>query len=157
MLPGSSRITPFYRDGAVGPQRTLVEIHGLSDEMLERVHDWVQWVFPLPERSTAQPHTPVLHEDDLELFLTHPDVLARVKVMHARYQLFLLGNDHWRGAFDHNHLRITRAIRSLTLMGANEEAEDLFQEACKAMGGALPTRTRWFWSEARRLEPEWLS
>ena len=46
--------------------RTLDEVLAFSDADLERVHDYVQWLFPLPTRSLAQPGAPVLAAADIE-------------------------------------------------------------------------------------------
>ena len=39
------------------------------------------------------------------------------------YLGFLQRNDHWIKAYDHNHLRITRAIKSLRLLVSEETAK----------------------------------
>lgn len=46
----------FYRDGAQDDcGRTLAKILSWPDDRLEAVHDFIQWMFPLPERSGANP------------------------------------------------------------------------------------------------------
>ena len=46
--------------GRDGRGRTAEEVLALPDLDLERIHDWVQWLFPLPTRSAAVPGSPVL-------------------------------------------------------------------------------------------------
>jgi hypothetical protein len=38
------------------------------------------------------------------------------------YTAFLSRNSHWKAKYDHNHLRITRAIKSLRLLVSDDEA-----------------------------------
>ncbi|HEY6287985.1 MAG TPA: opioid growth factor receptor-related protein, partial [Nitrospiraceae bacterium] len=35
---------------------------------LERTHDYIQWLFPLPERSSANPDAPLLSLADIRAF-----------------------------------------------------------------------------------------
>ena len=47
-------LVAFYRDGARDDEgRTLAEILAWDDDRLEEIHDFIQWLFPLPERSGA--------------------------------------------------------------------------------------------------------
>ena len=50
----------FFAGGADDDGRTFDEILGWDDARLEMVHDYIQWIFPLPERSGANPWAPVL-------------------------------------------------------------------------------------------------
>lgn len=149
----------FYMGhGTDGKGRTLEVVLAFSDEDMEEVHDYIQWLFPLPEPSKAQPRTPVMTEADLELFRTDEAIRANVLRSFNRWVDFMEGTTHWLRPRDHNHLRITRIIRFLTLIGMGEEAELIYHDACGMMleVGILSDQTRWFWSEARKPNPGWL-
>ena len=59
----------FYLDtGPDSEGRTLSEIWAMSDDDLMDMHDVVQWLFPLTERSSFNPHAPILTEKQIYLF-----------------------------------------------------------------------------------------
>jgi len=151
-----SAILDFYRGAGTGGGRTFDQILALDDFLMERVHDWLQWGFPLPEASKAQPKSPVLTPEDIEAFKVDPELQAQVRLMQARYTLFLHNTTDWKDRYDHNHLRITRVLRFLTLIGMQSEAQTLYQMLTAEHPG-LPAKTEWFWQEAMTLEPAWLT
>lgn len=57
--------------------------------------------------------------------------------------------DSWLVGFDHNHLRITRIIRSLRVLGLEEEAKQ-FQRALveNDARGVVSSRSKAFWARA---------
>lgn len=61
-----SRIPPLWF------QRLIVQ---KSDEWLAATHDYIQWLFPLPERSQFNPHAPILTNEVCAGFVdsSHPD------------------------------------------------------------------------------------
>ena len=154
-----SQIVAFYRDGGTGAGRTFEHVLAMDDIALESGHDWVQWMFPLPEPSKAQPSSPVMTEADITVFRTDPVVRANVDRALTRWMKFMERNTHWCRERDHNHLRITRIIRFLTLIGNEDDAEQVYHTACGMMihkGDGLPETTKGFWSEARKENPAWL-
>jgi hypothetical protein len=51
-VSGSSRLLAFYRGQAPDDAgRWLKDIWEWDDEQLETTHDFIQWLFPLPEPS----------------------------------------------------------------------------------------------------------
>lgn len=150
-----SIILDFYRGTGTGAGRTFEQVIALDDFNLERAHDWVQWAFPLPEPSKAQPKSPVMTEADIEAFKNDLELRARVGQALARFTLFLSRTHDWRDRYDHNHLRITRVLRFLTLIGMQGEAQTLYQMLTKEHPG-LPGKTEWYWQEAMKETPEWL-
>jgi hypothetical protein len=151
-----SAILDFYRRTGRGAGRTFEQIINFDDFLLETVHDWVQWVFPLPERSKAQPRScPILASEDIEAFKTDQELRAQVGLAVARFTLFLHRTAEWKDKHDHNHLRITRVLRFLTLIGMQTEARDLCRKLLVAHPG-LPPRTVWYWKEALNEHPAWL-
>lgn len=72
---------------------------------------------------------------------------------------------NWVTRFNHNHLRITRIIRSLRVLGCEEEAEVFFgavrrvHEEGKGNRGGIGERSMMFWERAAKrplyLAPEY--
>ena len=128
--PEESCLIQFMRgEGGDHLGRTLDEILAFDDFWLEHTHDFVQWLFPIPEPSRSSPMAPVLTEEDrqrfkadgslkrqqrkaLERMLAFYGLVRGDGVIEARLELN--PRDHiWLKAGGHNHLRITRIIRSL--------------------------------------------
>ena len=99
----------------------------MGDEDLERHHDFIQWLFPLAAPSGANRRAPVLSAEDVAE--VHASGMAQIALAAAtdRMAVFYLRNGHWLTPYDHNHLRITRIIKSLGLLRGPGEAEDFRQ------------------------------
>jgi hypothetical protein len=64
-----SRLVEFYFGRATDSEgRLLHEIWEWGDDDFEEVHDFVQWLFPLPEPSRFNPDAPLLTEEDVASF-----------------------------------------------------------------------------------------
>jgi len=134
----------FYRGAAPDSAgRFLAEIWSWDDDRLEAVHNYIQWLFPLPEPSAFNPHAPLLDAADITTFHSDPLLQANLRrsfermlrffgLMHAGGEIVDGPNlaartaDVWDGA-NHNWLRITRVLRCLTLLGQGPEAAALFR------------------------------
>ena len=58
-----SRLTEFYKGtGTDSEGRTIAMIWAYSHNQWEATHDFIQWLFPLPEPSRFNPSAPVLSE-----------------------------------------------------------------------------------------------
>jgi hypothetical protein len=71
----NSSIIGFY--GGTHPDhrgRYLREIQQWQDSQLEAVHDYIQWLFPLPERSGFNVAAPVLNPKSIQEFRNQPDL-----------------------------------------------------------------------------------
>jgi hypothetical protein len=54
-----SRLTDFYRGaGSDSEGRSLADLWNLSDDEMEDIHDFIQWMFPLREPSRFNPDAP---------------------------------------------------------------------------------------------------
>jgi hypothetical protein len=125
--------------------RYLNEILKWQDDELECVHDYIQWLFPLPERSGFNLNAPVLDQQAIYEFRSRPDLqrnmLASFLRMLAFYGLeivescaptvrrapsFAERSKNWLTASNHNHLRITRILKSMRTLGLETEATALF-------------------------------
>jgi hypothetical protein len=139
------KLTRFFAGGEDDEGRTLDEILGWDDARLEMVHDYIQWIFPLPERSGANPAAPVL---DAEAIRGSAEMQGRLRAAFLRmlsFYGFALQDDrvtegprftaasrNWLHAGNHNHLRLTRMLRSLRVLGLEHEAAALW-EALRAL------------------------
>jgi hypothetical protein len=59
--------------------RWLSDILNWTDERLEYEHDFIQWLFPLPEFSMVNPDAPLINRDVFAAFHTSPELIARLK------------------------------------------------------------------------------
>ena len=134
-----------------GAGRTHADVLALNDRELERRHDFIQWLFPLPEASAAVPGSPVLTTADAEAVRGSAAAQANLRAAAERMLAFYRATDHWLVSFDHNHLRITRIVRSLRLLVGDAEA-DAFRtavlERVRAAGAPVNARSLAYWSEA---------
>jgi hypothetical protein len=139
----SSRLVAFYAGEERDHRgRLLSHIHQYSSESLERHHDYIQWLFPLPEPSGANPSAPLLTAEDIDAFARDESLrqalLRSFRLMLQFYSLELVEAGATitvtRGEFfdeyiriwltpgNHNFLRISRILRSLSLLGLRAHA-----------------------------------
>jgi hypothetical protein len=138
----------------IGPDsrgRYATDVLAFSDEQLEAVHDYVQWLFPLPTRSAAQPDAPVLTESEIRAIRADPAAADTLRHATERMLRFYGSTRWWLAWQDHNHLRITRIVRSLKLL-VGAAAAQRFHRAILDMhdsaGAPINPRSLQFWSEA---------
>ncbi len=164
-----SRLLDFYRGTTTDSEgRMLTEVWNWSDDDLEAVHDFIQWLFPLPEPSRFNPDAPLLTTEDIAAF--QGDALLRSNLARSfeRFLAFLglaVQKDgrviegpafasHRGNAWDfpnHNWLRITRVLRSLTLLGLEERARAFYawlEAAYRSGKFPIPADTFRYWTEA---------
>ena len=99
--------------------RYLNDIWAFDDKAIEQTHDFIQWMFPLKERSESVPGVPTLSEEDIEAIRANEVARANLERSAQWYLGFLQRNDHWIKPFNHNHLRVTRVIKSVRLLTGN--------------------------------------
>ena len=117
--------------------RYLRDIWDLDDNAIEQTHDFIQWIFPLTEKSMSVPGAPTLSAEDIEAIRTSEVARGNLKKSAQWYLGFLQRNEHWIKAYDHNHLRITRAIKSLRLLVSKEIAEAFQKSVFDILGDRL--------------------
>ena len=125
--------------GGRGPDaagRFLEDILDWDDAALEATHDYIQWLFPLPTPSAAAPGSPVLTAEDIEAVRHDPVAQGNLRRAAERMRGFYEANSHWLVAHDHNHLRISRVIRSLRLLLGHDEAVEFFEAIMRLVGRA---------------------
>ncbi len=122
--------------------RTHAQILAWSDSALEAVHDYIQWLFPLPEPSGSNPLAPVLTPSTIEALrhssVAHGRLRASLVRMLGFYGFtldpkgiivpcpsFQRRARNWLTPHNHNHLRLTRMLRSLHVLGLEQESAAL--------------------------------
>lgn len=146
-----SRVVDFLNgEGPDGAGRDLQTVLAFDDGQLEARHDFIQWLFPLPEPSRAVPGSPVLTPPDIAALRASPAARANLRRAAERMRRFYAATHFWRGGADHNHLRITRIVRSLRLLAGDAEADGFKQTILELLGPepAVNATTRRFWREA---------
>ncbi|KAL8775530.1 MAG: hypothetical protein Q9209_000026 [Squamulea sp. 1 TL-2023] len=177
----------FYSPTSPAPDshgRTLTSILAWPDSALESSHDYIQNLFPLPERSPINPSAPIIDEQTFTAFRSSPELQAQLqkslkrmlqfyglelidasqnhqtttteKDGESKYQVrpapnFRSASQNWVTRFDHNHLRITRIIRSCRVLGLEDEAAAFFQALMQVVGekrGVISQKTILFWRRA---------
>lgn len=169
------RILAFYSGASADHRgRHLPEILEWPDDELERVHDYIQWLFPLPERSGFNANAPTLDEQTIQEFRSRPDLQQNMRAAFIRmlsfYGLEIIGSHqptvrraptftessgNWLRAGNHNHLRITRILKSLRILALETEAlaffdclKDIYRsELGKGLPG-ISDETFRFWQSA---------
>lgn len=162
------RILAFYAGtGADDRGRSLADVQSMTDAQLERVHDYIQWLFPLRERSGANPWAPVLDEATVAAFHARPELRERLHRSFLRMlafyglslseqrvqpnETFDARSSVWLHPGNHNHLRLTRIIRSLRTLGLDAEAQALFsclRELYEKNATRITPATFRYWEEA---------
>lgn len=179
-----SKIVNFYvSEGTDYEGRTLKDVHALSFNQLEDLHDYIQWIFPLNEESRAVPWSPILTEEDIRGIQTAPGVHYNlyksfvlmcnfygfdVKVLDCNSvkvnveldsAKFGLAANNWITPYNHNYLRLTRILKSLRLLGCEDWATELFnvlQVVYERYAKVIGARTYTFWCDAVHDElPMW--
>jgi hypothetical protein len=174
-----SALLSFYRGiGTDHAGRRIDDILCWDHRRLEMVHDYIQWLFPLPEPSRFNTQAPLLTPKDINTFRASPDLLAKVRqALGVMLAFFGLGQDasgirciptqssptqsipeasgrdlHWLQPLNHNHLRLTRILMFLTYVGLKDEARQLLScledIAAHDAQSAIAPRTLTFWRNA---------
>jgi hypothetical protein len=173
--PAPDPLLRFYRlEGPDARGRMLTDIWTWDAGRLEGVHDYIQWLFPLPEASAFNAQAPILTPAAIDAF--RGDAVLRGRL---RRSLTLMldfyglaesssaeGRPHiglaadfaaklrgWLRPGDHNHLRLTRILTSLRLLGLADHSVALY--ACLAALArdhphAVSTTTLGYWRRAAR-------
>lgn len=185
----AKRLIDFFdpSTNAVDPRgRSLNDIVGWPDSELEYSHDYIQNLFPLPEGSAFNYAIWLVTEDAYNTFRERPELQAslgkafdrictfyglrcertsnaeggstNVRVVRAEH--FDDAKSVWLSRFNHNHLRITRIIRSLRVLGLSKEAAAFhsYLETDPEVIAKVSSTSRMYWKRAAeralRLPPD---
>lgn len=182
-IPGEPRQPPivsFYDSDSPGvdyKNRRLTDILSYSNNELELSHNYIQVLFPLPEGSPFNPSAPLIDEATFATFRQRPELRNSIHRAFRRMLVFygfqllqdsttdqesmniVPGNNAdrqfriWVKAFNHNHLRITRIIRSLRVLGLEDEAAAFFHALGKVdetHPGKISSRSLTYWTRAAK-------
>lgn len=131
----------FYLNGIPNTDnKTLLQMWNFSFAEKEWNHEYIQWMFPIDVKSTFNDKAPVCTVEEFLQLRQNPKIVQNIRTSFASILEFyglqyhegthevVQGKDFeerskaWRTQFDHNHLRITRILRCLSLFGLNNEA-----------------------------------
>jgi Opioid growth factor receptor (OGFr) conserved region len=170
-----SRIIGFYNGTESDHRgRYLREIQEWPDDQLESVHDYIQWLFPLPEPSGFNAAAPILTRESIQEFLARPDLQESLRVSFLRLMNFYgfealsikpIKVDRapnfaakatgWLSPGNHNHLRITRILRCLSVLGLEADAKafleclaEIYEDQQDKPMPAISDETMLYWREA---------
>jgi hypothetical protein len=170
MNPAQDPIVGFYRGTRTDDRgRDLEAILAQDDSWLEATHDFIQWLFPLAERSRVNAAAPRVTEDTVRAFGSDETLRSRLRASYVRMLAFyglqrapggaVQKTDSWHerkrvwfARDTHNSLRITRILKCLTLLGLDDEAR-AFHAALVALcaserGCGINAMSRAYWRTA---------
>ena len=131
--------------------RLLSMLWKQTDDDAENNHDYIQWMFPLDEPSQAVNGAPVLNDFDIDEIRENQLAIGNLEVSAGWFLGFLERNDHWITSYDHNHLRVTRVIKSLRLLTSDQAADEFRDKVIELAGDNLnliDKEARDFWASS---------
>ncbi|EKU96239.1 opioid growth factor receptor family protein [Leptolyngbya sp. PCC 7375] len=145
----TAMIVPFYLGEKSDLEgRKIQQMWAWDFEELECAHDYIQWLFPIAEKSHFNPHAPVVDEDVIQAFRENPhlqkNLLQSFSVMLHFYGLAISRDEQgkvvveksenypdrkqeWVNMLNHNYLRITRILKCLIAFGFIQEAHAFYE------------------------------
>lgn len=143
--PSKNPLIQFYQNrGKDSEGRTLSDIWRFTDREKEDKHDFIQWLFPTKRPSAFNKNGPILDDQLIAELKADPVAMENFKKsfdqMLKFYGLFYNKSvkqvrfapnfdqrkEEWFTSGNHNFLRISRILNSLSLLGLNEEAKAFF-------------------------------
>src|SRR4051812_46639394 len=96
LIMANERLLRFYEGAGTDDRgRRIDEIWRFTNDELETVHDYIQWLFPLAERSAFNPGAPLLDDETIGEFAKnetlHRNVERSLRVMLDFYGLAIAG------------------------------------------------------------------
>jgi hypothetical protein len=169
----TAMLIPFYLGEKTDPEgRKIQEMWAWDFEELECAHDYIQWLFPISEKSAFNPDAPVVDEEVIQTFQSDPrlrqnlqqslavmlrfyglqrDESSEGKIIVNKSENYSTRKREWICMFDHNYLRITRILKCLVTFGLKDEAQafydclrQIYREDSDQIGG----ETFQYWTSA---------
>ncbi|MEC4816291.1 MAG: opioid growth factor receptor-related protein [Scytonema sp. PMC 1069.18] len=144
----TATIVPFYLSEQPDTEgRMIDEIWAWDFDRLEYTHNYIQWLFPLKEKSSFNLYAPILNDEVIQKFHTdirlQKNLLQSLTVMLKFYGLqdslenghfvvkkaenYVIRKEEWINFGNHNYLRITRIIKCLIILGCESYARAFYQ------------------------------
>ena len=141
-------IVPFYLGEKPDSKgRTIQQIWTWDFEDLECIHVYIQWLFPIREKSHFNPEAPTMDKNVIQAFRENrrlqENLLKSFSVLLHFYGLLLTDTyekivveksdscperkREWVNLPDHNYLRITRILKCLIALGLSIEAQAFYK------------------------------
>ena len=148
----TSRLVAFLKgSGTDTGSRRLSDIWQFDDDEIDHTHDFIQWMFPLREASGANFNAPTLLVSDIKVIQSSMQCRQNLEKSATWILAFFERTEEIFQYTNHNHLRVTRIIKSLRLLHSDQQAEQ-FKQAVLAMiqarGARINPITVAFWLEA---------
>lgn len=119
----------------------------LSDEELERKHNYIQYYFPLRRRSFYALEAPVAHDEDYLEVIKNETAMETVRASFHRMMDFWKRNYQNYGDLDHNYLRMSRVATVLMELGMEKELEEIKELMKVIMKKGVCEKTQKIWRE----------
>lgn len=151
-------------------KESITNIWNYSCFELENYHDYIQWLFPLTDQSMYNIFAPILTQTQIAYIKNNKEIqqsLKRSLIMMLDFYGFVLIDDYynpyidyaptykdkssnWLSKNNHNYLRITRILKSLTLLGLRKYALAFFRILYEIYGATdiISNQTFIYWVEA---------
>ena len=162
------KLIQFYRGEIPNNEGVFIDdILSYSYGQLEVDHAYIQWILPLKERSMFNTDAPLLHDNEIVLFTSDPELKEKVtRVAYKMMDYFGMyvhgGKVDWQESdpqhghkdpkwwlrhFNHNFLRMTRMLTSLRYLGYAELSLEIYQCLlnCRILYGRQSYE---YWTEA---------
>lgn len=139
-------LNEFYSGtGRDSSGRTIDDYFNFSFEQMEKIHDYIQWIFPNEEPSPVNPDAPTIDKEDLSIFTR--SVVEKSYNWFCSF-IFDSRNDYiFKEPVNHNHLRCTRVLKFLVITGNKDLALSLYNELINKSGPNLEL-PKSYWKEA---------
>jgi hypothetical protein len=115
---------------------------------MEIHHDFIQWWFPTKTPSKFSQAAGVLTDADVLAFKHNASAQINAHTLRLKYAAYARLHPMWNNPdFNHNYMRITRAIESTRLLVSDEEADHFFSRVCLPgiRKGLVSAETVQFW------------
>ncbi|HIF5693194.1 opioid growth factor receptor-related protein [Vibrio parahaemolyticus] len=146
--------------------RVIEQLLAYNHFWLEHDHKYIQVLFPIDEGTKFNQHAPLVTQEDRETFANSEELrVAHLRALDLMLEFWGLqrngceisselplspANHVWLKSHDHNQLRLTRAIRSLYLLGNEQVACSLcdFLVVAARETGTVSDKTIEYWRNA---------
>ena len=125
----ASQLVAFLEGlGTDSRSRRLVDIWRFDDDEIDTTHDFIQWMFPLSEASGSNFNAPVLLASEIDEIRSSMLCQQNLADSAAWMLSFFKRTELIFQYTNHNHLRVSRIIKSLRLLHSDQAADQFKDE-----------------------------